>query len=123
MIGSEHRSYNNTLDFLVRPVMVVGIDVWRDRIGCFVMPKTRSVSTVRGIALSCCRLSLSICIVLVMLLALYCIEVNPGPSTWDSLGSENTQTRQGTVRGHGSVSKNSNFPTEQCEPEIASQSI
>ena len=61
--------------------------------------------------------------VLFMLLALYCIGVNPGPFTWGSQGCENRQTRQGTARGHGSVSNNSNFPTEQNEPEIIFQRI
>ena len=57
-----------------------------------------------------------------MLLALYCIGVNPGPFTWGSQGCENRQRRQGT-RSDGSVSYNSNFPTEQNEPEVVSQSI
>ena len=87
------------------------------------MPKALSVFIVSGIALSFCRLLLSICIVLFILLALYCIGVNQGPFTWGSQGSENRQTRQGTAKGHESVSNNSNFPTEQNEPEIASQSI
>ena len=123
MTGSEHRSYNNTLHFSVRPVVVVSIDVWRYRIGCFVMLKALSVYTVNGMALTFCNLLLSICIVLFTLLTLYCIGVNPGPFTWGSQCSENRQTRQGTARGHGSVSNNSNSPTEQNEPEIASQSI
>ena len=55
------------------------------------MPKALSVSTVSGIALSCCRLSLSTRIVLFMPLALYCIGVNPGPFTWGFQGNENTQ--------------------------------
>ena len=67
-----------------------------------------------GIALSFCRLSLSICIVFVYAVSpilywsqsLYCIGVNQGPFTWGSQGRENRQTRQGTARGRGSVSNN-----------------
>ena len=59
-----------------RTEMGISTELWRARIGCFVQPQKCKVH-LRGIKLG--SLSLSIRILLFTLLAVHCVETNPGP--------------------------------------------